>query len=478
LAAFTVRDDARITQGAIMTTTITEKTDKTGTHVLPMAPPKSAETVVVGSKSVDVSTAVLISVAGIVSGWLSYNGAAEIFGDQLTAFGFTIVVQGVVSLALWYFAEASTLPRILLGFAWAAAVTFSIGTAYVTADRQSGDKSSLVDAQNELVTYFSEVAAAIKEVERDATLKSEAAKSEAKNGGCGKKCQSLQAEADQLAAHAKLLQEGAGEAIKRAQNEMYNSTSLAELLVTYQKLKPELASVDAKVNAPSFIDNTDLSAFERISRGWEKLTSGDQIDVATLGAFWAACLMELLAVACAVIRIASRITPSRISIKTKIERAIAWFTDLGALPARVSILTSRQSDSWMKENNPKPAVSSSQSQSRSEKPIKTDREFWSEGLQVQAEIEKVTVLELIHRLVQEPAAPLLSTKRGDDDACKSGAIKTILMNTEVLTENRKGELAITDKWKEWVAFLFDEHQRQRQVMKKGAGPVGTLRSVG
>ena len=145
-----------------------------------------------------------MAIAAGVSGYLSFGGGQEIFGNDFTALGFTLVVQTVVCVALWYFALARGIQRPLLAVVWAIAVTFSIMTAYVSADRVN-DVNDVELAKLEFTEFIRLARGKIAAEEAAADAKDAEVEVEANDGGCGPKCRKLKDEAATTAQRGELL---------------------------------------------------------------------------------------------------------------------------------------------------------------------------------------------------------------------------------------------------------------------------------
>ncbi|MCB1465578.1 MAG: hypothetical protein KDK08_00115 [Rhizobiaceae bacterium] len=422
---------------------------------------------------VDVGTAALMAVAGVVSGWMSYNGAAEIFNDDLMAFGFTIVVQGVVTLALWYFAVAKGMQRFLLAAVWSVAVTFSIGTAFVKTDK-TNDGSVVAQAGVELGNYEAAIKAKILAFSAQAAEKTQEATAEAARGGCGPICRGLQDEANEMQSKADFYETSAGAAVAQseaARAALSETADLAAMLAIYQTLQNGVGDLAEGIAPPDFINHTSRSAFDRIASAWDRLTNSDkELDVATLGAVWVACLMELLAVACSMIRLTSRLEPSDKPIKERAERIITWFYDLKHLPSRVTLLTKTAEDEWMRDNKPKaPASRSKAVGKKDDGSIKSDQEFWMEGLQAQAVKSDTPVETLILTMLDEQSTVTAQNAIAQKALGKYGTVLTALKHTGVVTHSKNG-LVAGEKWADWTSFLFEENRRQRQQKAPSGSP--------
>jgi hypothetical protein len=410
-------------------------------------------------------TAALMLIAAVVSGYLSYAGATEIFGDPLTALGFTVVVQGVVSLSLWYLAVARTLQRMLLISAWMIAVSFSIGTAFVKADSENDDKK-IANAVVELSDYEAAVRGVIHGTHREAETWREKITAEKRRGGCGPQCRKLEDEATETFAAEVFYISTVVPALDNAAAARLalRDPELEDVLKIYQTLKNGIGALAEDVPAPSFIDKTARGVFDRIADAYDGLFGEDgHLSIETLGAVWVACLMEILAVACALIRMSTRMRPSDRPMERRAEEGLAWFYDLKTLPGRVKKLADRRAQRWTNEHAPaRPQAGQTFSKPSGGVPsvMKSDQDYWLEGLHMQAVTSKTDLAELVLLLVEAygtviPAAPI------DGEVFdKHKMVRTALIRTNVISL-AKGGHAVTEKWGDWISFLFGQSQLLR-----------------
>lgn len=427
---------------------------------------------------VDIATGIPMAIAAGVSGYLSFGGGQAIFGNDFTALGFTLVVQTVVCVALWYFALARGIQRPLLMAVWAIAVTFSIMTAYVSADRVN-DGNDVELAKQEVTEFIRQVGGKIAAAEAAAEAKDAEAKAEEENGGCGPICRGLKDEAVALrsAANSSALVMPDIEVAKKAYSGQ-EAVDLLALSAIYQEMRAKLGTLADGITEPNFIRSSTRTPFDRIALGFKRLFgANDETYVQTLGAIWVAFLMEILAVACALIRLAAYVRPSERSLGERMEAALAWLYNLRTLPARVATLEARRMQSWENANKSRTGGSS-----RRAKPtpgsnnslLKSDQDFWRTALHAQAQASETSVLNLIIDLLQGQKNVRVQAPIETKELEKQSVILTVLQNTDVLDHDKNGWVP-NEKWREWNNFLLGEFSQLSQS-KPSSGKTG-LRSV-
>ena len=304
--------------------------------------------------NIDPALATLMGVAAVVSGVMSYRGAIEIFNSELMGLGFTIVVQGIVTIVLWYLALATTTQRIILMFVWAVAVTFSIGTAFITTDK-ANDGRDVDVAINQLATYEASIAAKNTEMKQQMAHKDREAEAEEKGlrgspPGCGTICESLKQESRALASRVDVFETDVLPALKKAQKAregLSQTASLADVDAIFKDLKLSTQAFAKDVPEPSFVGKTTKGVFDRLGDAVDTVTQGSAGDATSItSALWVASLMEILALGCAIIRYCARLRLDIGALFNDFESLLAFAYNLKGLPQRVSTLALRKETEW------------------------------------------------------------------------------------------------------------------------------------
>ena len=214
-----------------------------------------------------------------------------------------------------------------------------------------------------------------------------------------------------------------------------------------------------------------------MSAAWATISNGlKKEDVAILWTVWVAALMEMLALGSAMLRLSNEIRPSDRSLGQRAEAALSWAYNLRTLPERVRTLAAQAYSNWIKVHKERPAHPASgrtTTTSQSSGKFGSDRELWTDSVAMEAGVSGATISDTIAAFIQKHGTVRAETTVDAKDFAKFPSIHAALVTTAVLVEGKNG-LAVSAKWREWVAFLFDEHRRHRP---KASSESAKLRAV-
>lgn len=204
---------------------------------------------------------VLMVVAGVVSGVLSYIGADSIYNAWYISIPFAIVVEGVIVVSLWLLPKRTVFQKALLMSIWAIAVSFSVFSAHLYAYKGTVAQRDSQSARNQVATFVSKITGkgeALHTKYKEAIADAQA-EADGRNGprGKGPKYKRLLILAEEAEIAHKSFKESTRKPIATAMDELRTVDSLADSQAIYLDLVAEVPAVYLEgIDAPKFVEES------------------------------------------------------------------------------------------------------------------------------------------------------------------------------------------------------------------------------
>lgn len=431
----------------------------------------------------DITFAILIGIAGLVSGYLSFKGATMVMPGILVSLAFGIVVQGTIMVALWLLPARPTSHQTMLVGIWAVAVTFSIMSATVQVDKNTRQETEAVVAKNSIINLIGLARAEIvkKEAEIRRLTDRMVAEEEGLYGtGTGKGDLYYGFQDKKIAAEAELnvLKATSGKALNNAESALKNlpdNASHEELKEIVDHMAPHIVALG--VTVPPMAEKSGPARLAQLVKNVrDGGPNGERTEAIT--AIFSASLMEVITLLLALARIVMhRIVRNERPIES-LSNVVASITELRHLPEYVEkVVTNSKQEMDNAHEAAAQRIGTTKSKPtrrRSNKPSQ-DETKWRESLVTQAEMNSLNTASVLKAIIVEIERSWVPGNKGLDSKVlkKQPAVKNMAFVTKALVTTKNG-IQQGPKWASWVDFMHGEYSNNRNGSSKATT---RLRSV-